>query len=142
MGYFELGRNREDWEIKIENLAKLRGFSKRTISNYLFYIGKYLESGKTPEDYLLSMIDGKKADETVRNAGFAIKFYLKINGLNDKIDFPNVKREKKLPVVLSKLDIEKMVLSTKNVNHRLIIQVAYATGMRANEITSLKWNDI
>jgi len=113
-----------------------------TISNYTHHIGKYLESGKSPEAYLLSLIELKKADETIRNTGFAIRFYLKVMGLADELDFPNLKREIKLPIVLSRKEIEKMIFETKNMNHRLIIMMAYATGMRVSELINLKWEDI
>ena len=32
--------------------------------------------------------------------------------------------------------------STKNLNHRLIIQTAYSAGLRLSEIINLKWEDI
>jgi site-specific recombinase XerD len=138
----KISLNQEDWKNKIQNETKLRGFSPRTISNYMHHIEKYLKSGKTPREYLLYLIDKKRAGETIRNTGFAIKFYLQVMGLKDDFDFPNVKREKKLPVVLSRTEIEKMIVATKNVNHRLIIQMMYATGMRASELINLKWQDI
>ena len=89
------GLNKGDWKTIIENEAKLRGFSSRTVSSYLFHIGKFLDSGMAPREYLLKQIDRKKADETVRNVGFAIKFYLKVMGLSKDIEIPNVKRGKR-----------------------------------------------
>ena len=84
----------------------------------------------------------------MRTAGFAIKFYLQILKKNDASienilkNLPNVKREKKLPVILSKNEIERMIKVTKNVNHRLMIQIGYSAGLRVSEIISLKWRDI
>lgn len=134
--------NRGDWRNIVENECKLKGFSRRTIKNYLYHIGKYLNSGKDPKEFLLECVNRGLADETIRNIGFAIKFYLNSTNRKTDIDIPNIKRENKLPVVLSKAEIEKMVLTTKNLNHRLIIQIAYATGMRVSEITNIKWPDI
>ena len=130
------------WRSKVEAEAKLRGYSANTIRTYIFHVSRFVESKKEPKEYLLSLIGKGKADETIRNVGFAIKFYLKVMGFDDVFSFPNVKREKKLPVVLSKDEIERMVISTKNVNHRLIMQVAYSTGMRASELINLKWEDV
>lgn len=140
--------NYSDWKKLIENEAKLRGYSQRTIDSYIFHVAKFIESGKSPKDFLLSRINSNKADETIRSAGFAIKFYLKII----KKDFPelkeilkqlpNVKREKKIPIILSKEEILKMIQSTTNLNHRLIIQLGYSAGLRASEIINLKWEDI
>ena len=88
--------------------CKLKGYSQKTIDNYLHHIKKFALSGKSPRDFLLAIIEKGDSDETVRAAGFAIKFYLntiksdslKIQEILDKL--PNVKREKKLPVILSK----------------------------------------
>ncbi|MBD3202737.1 tyrosine-type recombinase/integrase [Candidatus Woesearchaeota archaeon] len=107
-----------------------------------------MNSKKSPRKYLLSLIDKNKSDETVRSAGFAIKFYLKASKEDSEIiekiieEIPNLKREKKLPVILSKNEIEKMILSTNNLTHRLIIQIGYAAGLRSSEIINLKWKDI
>jgi len=62
--------------------------------------------------------------------------------LFDSYSVPNVKREKKLPVVLSKTEIEQMILSCKNVNHRAMIMLGYSAGLRASEVVSLRWDDI
>ena len=109
--------------------CKLKGYSQKTIDNYLHHIKRFTLSGKPPRDFLLALIDKGDSDETVRSACFAIKFYL--NAIkNDSLEIqevldnlPNIKREKKLPVILSKEEIESLISSTKNVNHRLIIQV-------------------
>lgn len=138
----EKSLNREDWKNIVENEAKLRGFSKRTISSYIFHVQRFLDSGIKPRDYLLRLIDNGKADETIRNVGFAIKFYLRATGQDDKVDFPNVKRERKLPVILAREEIDKMIVAAKNINHRAIIQIGYAAGMRASEIIKLRWEDI
>lgn len=103
----------EDWKNIVENEAKLRGYSKKTITSYLYQINKFLQSRKNPREYLLELIDSKKSNESVRAAGFAIKFYLNCCckqkfDVNEIVkDIPNVKREKKLPVVLAKEDIEQ-----------------------------------
>jgi len=110
----------------------LKGYSQKTIRNYVHHTEKFISSNKTPREYLLSLIENGKSDETVRSTGFAIKFYLTIlkkdssEILSVLNDLPNVKREKKLPIVLSKEEIESMIKSTKNINHRLIIQVGYS----------------
>ena len=139
--------NRIDWKNILQNEAKLRGYSKRTIDAYTHYVDKFLLSRKSPREFLLELIAKKKATETVRSATFAIKFYYQ--SINEKLEvknilnqIPNMKREKKLPIVLAKEDIEKMIYSTKNLNHRLIILVGYGAGLRASEITNLKWSDI
>lgn len=128
--------------------CKLKGYSKKTINNYLHHTNKFIASKKKPRDYLLSLIEKGKSDETIRSAGFAIKFYLNIakkesTDIQEILDnLPNVKREKKLPIILSKEEIEKLITATININHQLIIQIGYAAGLRISEIINLKWQDI
>jgi integrase/recombinase XerD len=137
-----------NWRKLVSDECKLKGYSKKTIESYTYHLEKYFESKKSPRDYLLSLINKHKSDETVRSAGFAIKFYLKANSDDSQyIDsiigkIPNIKREKKLPTILSKKEIEKMILATNNLTHRLIIQVGYSAGLRSSEIINLKWEDI
>ncbi|RME55589.1 integrase [Candidatus Woesearchaeota archaeon] len=132
----------------IKQECQLKGYSAKTISSYQYIIRKFLESKQTPREYLLSLIQRNMSEETIRIAGFAIKFYLKIiknNTANLKFELdnlPNVKRAKKLPTVLSKDEIEKLITSTTNIKHRLIIQIGYAAGLRVSEIINLKWQDI
>ena len=138
----------KETEALIVQECKLKGYSPKTTNNYLYYIKKYMKSGKHPRGFLLSLIDKGSSDETVRLAGFAIKFYLNsIKKDSSEIqkaieNLPNVKREQKLPVILSKEEIRKLVSATRNVNHRLIIQIGYASGLRVSEIINLRWQDI
>jgi site-specific recombinase XerD len=144
----EISKNNGDWKKLIEDECILKGYSRKTIDNYTHHVEKFIESGKPPRDYILSIAKSQKSDETTRSTCFAIKFYLNIlKKESPEIDrilknIPNVKRQKKLPVILSKEEIEKMVVALKNVNHRLIIQIGYSGGLRASEIINLKWSDI
>lgn len=137
-----------EWEKLISDECQLKGYSQKTMENYVYHVGKFLESQKNPREYLLSLINKGKADETIRATCFAIKFYLNILKRSDPEiesilnNLPNVKREKKLPIILSKEEINKMIHSTNNLNHRLIIQVGYAAGLRCSEIINLQWQDI
>ena len=139
----------DNWKEKLVNELKIRGYSRKTIRSYLFHVEKYIGSGLNPKEFLLQMVDRQKSKSTIRVAGFAVKFYLKhvenkadgsINAEINKI--PNIKSEKKLPEILSKKEIEDMVLTTKNLKHRLIIQMIYAAGLRAGEVINIQWKDI
>ncbi len=135
-------------EVIVRQECKLKGYSQKTIDNYLHHIKKFISSGKHPRDFLLGLIEKGSSEETIRSAGFAIKFCLNTikkdsSEIQDILNnLPNIKREKKLPVILSKEEIERLISSTKNINHRLIIQVGYSAGLRISEIINLKWRDI
>jgi integrase/recombinase XerD len=132
-----------DHEIMIKNECKLRGYSEKTIKNYIFHVNKFIQSKKEPRDYILNLINKKYSDETIRLACFAIKFYFKILKKDIILDnLPNIKREKKLPIILSKEEINRLISVTKNINHKLIIQLGYSSGLRVSEIINLKFQDI
>jgi len=128
--------------------CKLRGYSKKTTSNYIHFIKHFIMSKKTPREYILSLIDKGSSVETVRLATFSLKFYFeKINKTSFDAKFllntlPIVKREKKLPVILSKSEIERLFNSTNNQTHKLIIKLMYGAGLRLSEVINLKWSDI
>lgn len=138
----------DNWKNKLIKELKLEGYSRKTINSYVFNVGKFIESGLDPKEFLLKLIDQGKAKETVRVAGFAIKFYLGIKSKQDKSinkiieKIPNVKRDEKLHVILSKKEVEMMIISTKNFVHRTMIMIMYSAGLRSSEVINLKWNDI
>jgi site-specific recombinase XerD len=144
----EVPHTESEIETVVVQECRLKGYSQKTIDNYLHHIKKFVSSGKSPRDFLLGLIAKDNSGETLRSAGFAIKFYLKtIKKDNSEIqeiliNLPNFKREKKLPVILSKEEIEMLISATKNINHRLIIQIGYSAGLRVSEIINLKWQDI
>ena len=74
---------------------------------------------------------------------FAIKFYFK-NVLNEKFEdkLPVVKKDRKLPVVLNKDEILRMIEVTYNLKHKLLLMVLYYAGLRLNEAKNLKWTDM
>jgi len=137
-----------NWKDLLLNELKLKGYSKKTISAYMFHVAKFIESGLGPRDFLLNLIDKGKSKETIRVAGFAIKFYLAIKAKQDKSinriieKTPNLKRDKRLPVILSKKEIENIIISTKNFGHRTMMMLMYSSGMRAGELINSKWEDI
>ena len=48
----------------------------------------------------------------------------------------------KLPVVLSKQEVKRMIEATENPKHRLLIQLMYGCGLRVSEAVGLKIQDI
>ncbi|HBE78657.1 MAG TPA: recombinase XerC [Firmicutes bacterium] len=65
---------------------------------------------------------------------------LKISAFTDNIVRP--RREKKLPVILSRQEIVKMLNATVNPKHRLLLMVTYSAGLRVSEIIRLRVEDI
>ncbi len=56
------------------------------------------------------------------------------------IDRP--RKEKKLPQVISKSEVMKILDNTNNLKHRCIVGLLYSAGLRRNELINLKLSDI
>ena len=137
---------------KTQDLLKLRNYSPKTIKSYLFYINEFLvfnEQNKFPEkneaikNFLLEKQKKARSPQTINLALNAIKFfYREIIKSQNKIDLKLAKTGKKLPTVLSRKEIEKIILSMGNSKHRLIISLSYGSGLRVSEVVNLKVSDL
>ncbi len=74
----------------------------------------------------------------------AIRFYYEeiLKRKDMFIDIKPPKMEKKLPIVLTKLEVKKLLESTKGFKHRLLIEMMYSSGLRVSECVSIKLNDL
>ncbi|MFC1697800.1 tyrosine-type recombinase/integrase [Nanoarchaeota archaeon] len=138
----KLGGFDDNWKEKLIDDLKLKGYSRKTIRTYTYYAEKFVESGVGLEQFLLGLINFGKSRSTIRTAGFAIKFFLNREKQINFQDLPNIKINKKLPVILSKEEIDKIIKVCNNVKHRLIIMLLYSSGLRVSEVVNLKWEDV
>ena len=137
---------------KVENLLKLRNYSPKTRKSYLLYIKDYITYSKKHnltnkkdaiEKYLLERHSKGQSSQTVNLALNALKFFYKeVLKSQEKIDLKFAKRSKKLPIVLSRIEIEKIIQSTSNPKYRLMISLGYACGMRVSEVVNLRVSDL
>ncbi len=133
---------------------KLRNLSPRTIKAYTDNVEKFSKYfGKSPalineneiRKYLFYLRDDKKLSwSTINVTHNALKFfYVKILKKEYCIkDVPRGKREKKLPVVLSKSEVKSILESCNNLKYETILKTVYSTGCRVLEVTKLKVSDI
>lgn len=132
-----------------------KNHSERTIESYMGMVNRFLNyfKGRHPQD--ISEEDIKsflhvhfvKNSKSVSTQNIAInalkKFYWVVYGKElDPLKVPRPYREKHLPTVLAKTDVQKMISRTINLKHKTIISTIYGTGMRLAELLSLKISDI
>ena len=133
---------------------QIRNYSPRTIKTYCSLLlnlekefGKSLYEVNT-EDFkskLHSMITDKGASVSTINqliSAFKI-FYVDI--CHHKWEEFHVKRprnEKKLPVVLSLQEIQRMISVTTNIKHKALLMLTYSAGLRRMEVLQIKPKDI
>lgn len=130
-----------------------RKYSYKTIKAYLYFnrhfIGFIHKSPSEINDndiknYLVYIAEERQsATSTLNQAINALKFYYG-NILKRKFVF-EVKRprkDKKLPVVLSKEEIAKILDSVDNIKYKAILVLTYSAGLRVSEVVKLKPEDI
>lgn len=97
----------------------------------LAYMSKIARDSKYSKSYQNQMLN-------------SIKFYYEVVlGMPNRfysIDRPF--KDKKLPVVISKEEVRRMIAVTKNIKHRCIIMLLYSAGLRRSELLKLKLEDI
>lgn len=132
---------------------KLRGFSNNTVQAYLHYNQDFLNfckkdpnevSEMDAKEYLAHLISEKRLKPASLSLALsALKFYYS-EVLKKKVlsGIKPPKPEKKLPVVLTKGEIKRMLAATPNPKHRLLIKFIYGSGLRVSESIALMVNDL
>jgi site-specific recombinase XerD len=137
------------WELKLDTELRSRKYSPRTRKSYIMFnrmLCRILQ--KTPDEiqpydvtqFLAKLEHDKEYCASSMNlAVSAIKFFFKNVLKNDTItDHHRPHNDKRLPVVLSKDEIAKMLSHEKNPKHRLLLMLVYSSGLRVSEVVALK----
>ena len=139
---------------KMINAMKLRGFSENTQESYVTAVAGvarfYNESpdriGKEEvQAYLLYLSDERKlAWSSCRIVASALRFFygqvLEMEGVN--LWIPPRKTESKLPEILSREEVERLLSTPTNPKHRALLMSPYSVGLRVSEVVGLCVNDI
>jgi len=133
----------------------LRNYSRRTVDSYLFCLNDYfsflnsfknaasIDSAEKVRQFLLIKQNKGQSGQTLNVYLNAIKFfYREILKSVNKIDLKFSKTSKKLPEVLSRAEIEKILTSIENKKHKLLVALSYGAGLRVSEAINLKIKDI
>jgi len=137
----------------LQKELSIRKYSRRTIKSYMRYNRDFLLfSGKEPKNvnnedikkYLYYMVEKKKVSTSTLNIIInALKFYYgEVLKKNFIYEVKRPKKDKKLPVVLSKEEIAKILSSADNIKHKALLMLAYSAGLRFGEVIKLKPEDI
>lgn len=141
-----------DIDNAVKKECKRRRFSPRTTQTYLFCINKFLEDTKKPlqyiskkdvREFLEDLAEKERAGSTMNVYHMAIKFFFE--QVLDKRMWVNIKYSKtpkKLPVVLTKEEVKKLIESISNSKHKLMIAFMYSAGLRVSELINLKIKDL
>lgn len=137
----------------IEDLT-IRNYSPRTIKVYVNRLAQFAQHfGQAPDRlgpaeiraFQVFLIQTKKASWSQFNQSVcALRFFYRVclgkTWMIQHIPFP--KQPKRLPVVLSPAQVQRLFEATGNLKHRTILMTLYATGLRIAEALALQLGDI
>jgi len=125
--------------------------SSATRNNYKSQVWSFLNHFKNEiepkaidnEKIKLWLLEAKTIN-TIKHRLCAINsFYKHTVGMPSKIQkIPYPKADKKLPIVLSQEEVQRMFDVCENLKHKVILAILYSTGLRVSELLNLKWSNI
>ena len=131
---------------------KIRNYSPKTIKSYSACLKDYLFFVKNQvlpfnlellRKFLFLKFKKGLSSQTVNVHLKAIKFfYREVLNFTQNIDIKFAKTPQKLPVVLSKTEILKIIDSISNQKHKLLITLSYGAGFRVSEAINLRVGDL
>ncbi len=139
-------------QVKID--MELRGYAEKTIVAYLGHVKRFEEffydsaenlSMSHAKEYLHKTIAIDGRSRSYVNGLYSALKFLYSTTLDKDWDIkhiPRVKKEFKLPVVMSKNEVISILKATDNLKHKTALVTAYATGLRVGELARLKLSDI
>jgi site-specific recombinase XerD len=130
---------------------KIKNYSLKTLKSYLYGLRAYFsfKSNNFTEldkenirDFLLHC-EKKHISSQSRNLFLnAIKFYYRhVVKSSQKIEIQSAKKPKCLPTVLSRVEVNRILESSKNAKHKLLLSLSYGAGLRVSEVIALKVQD-
>jgi site-specific recombinase XerD len=118
----------------------------RAVKNFTRFFGRSpeLASAEDLRSYQLHMVEQGVSSTTLNATITGLKFFYGVT-----LDRPSalkkmspVRKEQKLPRVLSVDQVARLLQAASNLKHRAALSVAYGAGLRASEVTHLKIADI
>jgi len=97
------------------------------------------------QDYVVHLLSERKlAVGSCHAVITALRFFYTVTLKQDgaSVDIPQIKRETRLPEILSPEQLEKLFAAPRNPKHRVLLMTVYSGGLRVNELVHLKVTDI
>ena len=133
---------------------RLRNFSQHTVNAYVRAVELLSRHFKQPpqtmtpdlvRQFLLYLVQERRvASSTYNQIRCGIQFFFRIPlGRNDTFDgAPCARERKRVPVVLSPEELQKLFAVIRNKKHKAMFMTAYGAGLRVSELVSLRVEDL
>lgn len=137
--------------LEFSNEITRKGYREQSVKNYVSCVERFLNHfTDRPQPKAINESDIKaylsqfKEHNTQRAHHGAIKcFYKYVIRQPEKFKFIEYcKRSRKLPIVFSVEEIQRLFNACSNLKHRAIIALMYSTGLRVGEVIALKIENI
>lgn len=142
----------QDYLLQLSKELRQRNYSPRTVeiyTNCFSYFLRWLNndvskiSREKIIDFVLYLQKQNRAPKSINLYKEVIKFFCThILKTSFAIDIKLSKEPKKLPIVLSRMELDRMFTVPQNIKHKLLLMVAYGAGMRISEVKNLRVQDI
>jgi integrase/recombinase XerD len=132
----------------------VRGFAARTRETYIDVVkglAKFyrrspdLISDEEVQAYLLHLIrDRQRSWSTCNIVVHGLRFFYHETLKRDRTTFaiPGPRQPGRLPALLSREEVQRLIAHTKNLKHRTMLMTTYAAGLRLNEVLHLRVGDV
>ena len=130
------------------------GRSESTYRNYAQHVAAIaLHFGKIPTEldveqvqeylYMLQKRSKTPSQTYFKHTVYGLRFMLKSEGLPyEFLHLPTIKHEKKLPTVLSKEEVWRLLKSCQLLKHKILIGLLYGCGLRCGEVRAVRLQDL
>ena len=135
----------EDMRLRQLN-PKTQSAYLRSVSNFARYLGRAPDTA-TVEDlrnYQLYLVDHGTSPISLNAAITGLKFFFDVtlDRLELMAKMRPVRVPQKLPTVLSRDEVRRLIAAASNLKHQTALSLAYGTGLRASEVVALRVGDI
>lgn len=138
---------------KFEEQITIKSYSESTVFSYSRSIAQIsLYFKKSPLDleadeintYLYTLKQDKGLSDTYfKHAVYGLRFFYRVYDLEDRaIRLPNLKNNRKLPVVFSQEELRRLFKSPQRLKQRVLLSLIYSAGLRVSEVCKLRITDI
>ena len=118
----------------------------RAVRRFAGFLGRSPDSASAEDlrRYQLHLVDHGTSPITLNATitGLTFLFDVTLDSPDVMAKMQSVRIPHKLPVVLSREEVARLIAATGNLKHQTALSVAYGTGLRASEVVALKVGDI
>ncbi len=136
----------------LQREMRIAGYSPKTIKAYTVCVKNLYQHFQKPlvqisenefKIFLDELAQKNRSPYTLNLYHASLKYVIeKIYKKRFSFRFPYAKRPKRLPMVLSRQEIAKIIDIIKNPKYKLLLALSYGSGLRVSEVVNLKVGDI